>query len=393
MSSNPLGVLYDVDEDSNPQSTPAVVLPIPTPPPHQPDEKGLAPDFLINALEVEMKALDWIWEGWLARGKLALLAGSPGTGKTTLAMHMAAVISSGGLWPDSTRASRGNVIIWTGEDDVADTLKPRLAAAGADFSRIWFPPNPALRGGDLMFDPSIHMTALAEHLAGISSLDLLILDPVVSAVQGDSHKNAEVRRGLSSIVEFAQRTGCAVLGITHLTKGSEDRPAYEQVIGSIAYAAVARFVHRATKASGESDSSHMLLNVKNNLAEGPGGFGYSVATHEVSVTSGTIAVSRIEWGKLITSDEAQRLAAPSSDRVKKDLLAEAKDFLAELLASGPVSSNEIFERALAEGYTKSIMRAAKNALRVEPSKDGMSGGWYWSLPSSEELTKRYEDAS
>lgn len=84
------------------------------------------------------EAIRWLWSGWLAKGKVHILGGAPGTGKTTIALSLAATVSTGGSWPDGKRAPAGNVIVWSGEDDPADTLTPRLLASGADMTRIWF---------------------------------------------------------------------------------------------------------------------------------------------------------------------------------------------------------------------------------------------------------------
>ena len=91
-----------------------------------------------TAASVTPQAIEWLWPGWLARGRLHLLAGQPGAGKTTLALDFAAIISSGGVWPDAARANQGCVVIWSGEDDPADTLVPRLIAEGADLRRDSF---------------------------------------------------------------------------------------------------------------------------------------------------------------------------------------------------------------------------------------------------------------
>src|SRR5208283_5916291 len=93
---------------------------------------------LTCASSINPEPISWLWKGWLARGKMHIIAGQPGTGKTTIAMKMAAAVSAGGRWPDGSVAKQGNVIIWSGEDDPADTLVPRLETSGADLSRIFF---------------------------------------------------------------------------------------------------------------------------------------------------------------------------------------------------------------------------------------------------------------
>ena len=93
---------------------------------------------LKRASELKPMPIAWVWPGWLAQGKLHIIGGQPGTGKTTLAMKIAAAVSTGGRLPDGSTATKGNVIIWSGEDDPADTLKPRLAASGADLNRVFF---------------------------------------------------------------------------------------------------------------------------------------------------------------------------------------------------------------------------------------------------------------
>lgn len=93
---------------------------------------------LINAADIEPVAIDWLWQGWLAMGKLHILAGMPGQGKTSLALSIAAIVSSGSCWPDGSNRRAGNVLIWSGEDDVKDTLLPRLMACGANRSNCYF---------------------------------------------------------------------------------------------------------------------------------------------------------------------------------------------------------------------------------------------------------------
>ena len=117
---------------------------------------------LTSAAEIEPEPIEWLWNGWLAAGKFHLLGGAPGTGKTTLAIAMAATLSSGGRWPDDTTAEAGNVLIWSGEDDPANTLIPRLILSGGNRERVHFVIGTDGIGGKLPFDPAQDMQRLTD---------------------------------------------------------------------------------------------------------------------------------------------------------------------------------------------------------------------------------------
>src|SRR5580693_1119270 len=131
-----------------------------------------------------------------------IIAGQPGTGKTTLAMKMAGTVSAGRRWPDGTEATKGKVIIWSGEDDPADTLVPRLEASGADLSRIFFAGEMSCGKERRDFDPAKDITALQAAIETAGGASLIIVDPIVSATAADSHKNSETRRGLQPLVDM-----------------------------------------------------------------------------------------------------------------------------------------------------------------------------------------------
>ncbi|CAG4919144.1 AAA family ATPase [Paraburkholderia saeva] len=176
---------------------------------------------LVNGSELKPVPVRWLWDGWLAMGKVHILAGAPGQGKTTIAIAFAATVTSSGRWPDGSRCARGNVLIWSGEDDPADTLLPRLLASGGDPSRVYFVTGARVNGEVDSFDPSRDMLALQEQAERIGNVRLIIVDPIVSAVTGDSHKNTETRRALQPLVDLAASMNAALVGITHFSKGGQ----------------------------------------------------------------------------------------------------------------------------------------------------------------------------
>lgn len=147
-------------------------------------------------------------------------------------MRIAATISAGGKWPDGTQATAQNVVIWSGEDDPADTLVPRLAASGADLNRVYFPGQMTLDGQRRPFDPAQDLGDLRAMIGRIGGCGLLILDPIVSASTGDSHKNGETRRGLQPAVDLAAELGAGFLGFRIFLK---ERKAGRRLIASAAH--------------------------------------------------------------------------------------------------------------------------------------------------------------
>jgi RecA-family ATPase len=232
---------------------------------------------LLSADTIHPEPIQWLWEGWMASGKLHILAGPPGTGKTTVATAFAAILSKGGIWPDGTSAPSGNVLIWSGEDDPKDTLVPRLIASGGDLTRVFFVGDVVDHGMKRCFDPAIHMEPLMEAIQQIGGIRLLVIDPIVSVVQGDSHKNVEVRRGLQPLVQFGNEIGCAVLGITHFSKGTGGKDPVERISGSIAFGALARIVYVTAKLSKEDQQqggSRIICRSKSNIGPDEGGYRY-----------------------------------------------------------------------------------------------------------------------
>lgn len=347
----------------------------PTPLPDAAGRKAGTEVLLRNGADLTPEPIHWLWPGWLALGKLHILAGAPGQGKTTIAMACAATVTLGGRWPDGSRCDVGNVLIWSGEDDPADTLLPRLLAAGADKTRCYFVSGTRIAGVEQPFDPARDMAALEAQAKTIGGIKLLIVDPVVSAVAGDSHKNTEVRRGLQPLVDLGHRLGVAVLGISHFSKGGAGSDPTSRVVGSIAFAAVARVVLVASKVKSDGDEDRRILaRSKSILGMDTGGFEYHI---EVSEPLPGIHASYVAWGQAVEGTARELLAEPDADH------EDAADLLKAELTTDGWTPSEVASKALKDaGFSKNQIWNAGKRLNIIRKKGGMSGGWYWRLPGN-----------
>jgi AAA domain-containing protein len=217
--------------------------------------------------ELTMEKIDWFWPGWLGRGKFHLLAGNKGAGKSTVLFDLMARLTAVTTWPDNTQVPKpgADVMVWSGEDGIRDTILPRFVAAGGDRARIYFPTETMEDGANRPFDPSTDIEALTIASEGLTSLGMVMIDPVVLALpnRADSHKNAEARRGLQPLVDFAEKRRIAVVGITHFTKGTHDRDPVERVTGSLAFGALPRCIWGAS--ADEDGNQRRLVRVASNI--------------------------------------------------------------------------------------------------------------------------------
>lgn len=348
-------------------------------------KQALVPPFalpgvvLVRGSDLTPEPVEWLWAYWLALGKMHILAGAPGQGKTTIAVGaLAATVTIGGRWPDGSRCAAGNVIVWSGEDDARDTLTPRFVAAGGDRSRIYFVQGRRDENGLHPFDPAHDMEQLASAIREAGGASLVILDPVVSAVTGDSHKNTEVRRALQPLVDAAAEGRFAVLGITHFSKGGQGTDPAQRVIGSVAFSAVARVVLVAAKVAGEDGKDRRILaRAKSNIGPDDGGFEYHF--EQVEALPG-IEASRITWGNAVAGSARDLLTDPAADEEGEGSARDvAEEFLTDLLAAGPTPTKTVEAEAKAAGVAWRTVRRASEVLGVKKRKS--DGGWYWSLPA------------
>ena len=344
--------------------------------------RAMEPDgvVLLSAASIKPEPIRWLWLHWLALGKLHILAGAPGQGKTTLALAMIATLTSGGRWPDGSRCAPGNALIWSGEDDPADTLVPRLLAMGADLNRVHFVAGTRLAGEMESFDPARDMVLLTEAANRIGNVKLLLVDPVVSAVAGDSHKNTEVRRALQPLVDLAAQLDAAVLGISHFAKGGAGKDPTERVVGSVAFSAVARVVMCAAKVkSDDGEDRRLLARSKSNIGPDDGGFEYALEQVELHAHPGILA-SRVTWGGAVEGSARELLADAETDTPpdeESSALDDAIEFLRSELSAGPKSAKAIFGEARNAGHSERTVKRAKASLQAESRKE--KSGWVWAL--------------
>jgi len=334
--------------------------------------------------------VQWLWQDWLALGKFHLLAGAPGQGKTTIAMAIAATVTIGGRWPDGSCCAAGNVLVWSGEDDYTDTLLPRLIAAGADRSKVFFVDGTRVGNAVRPFDPSTDTRTLQEAIQQIGSVRLIVIDPVSTAVAGDSHKNTEVRRGLQPLVDLATTINAALLGITHLSKGGQGSDPAQRVIGSVAFTAVARVVLVAARVKSEDGTDKRILaRSKSNIGPDNGGFEYHLA--QIEALPG-IQASRIEWGQAVQGSAQELLSDPLEQDSGADR-TDAVDLLSTELASDCWTSMKLATQPLKDaGFTKKQIWTASKSLNVVRKKSGMGGSWYWRLPGGGDPALPVEDS-
>jgi hypothetical protein len=337
---------------------------------------------LLRGSDVKPEPVDWLWPGWLAAGKLHLIGGQPGTGKTTIATTLAATVTIGSRWPDGSRAARGSVAIWSGEDDAADTLAPRLLAAGADMQRVHLVSDIREQGKRYPFDPANDTSLLADALSDIPDLRLLVVDPIVSAVSGDSHKNAEVRRGLAPLVDLALQHRCALLGVTHFTKGTAGREPVERITGSLAFGALARLVMVAAKqdADGDTPARRVLLRAKSNNGPDGGGFVYDLSQGPLP-NAPAIQASRVLWGEALEGNARDLLSEVERHDDEREEQRDAAGWLRDVLEPGPMPVKDVKRQADESGFAWRTVQRAMRRAGVESRRGGFGQPATWRLAS------------
>ena len=333
--------------------------------------------------EFEAKPIQWSWKHYLPKGCLTLIAGPGGSGKSTVALNLAATTTNCGNWPDGSKCEIAeNVLLWSSEDDAETILVPRLMAMGANPNKVGIISTVKTAQGRLPFDPARDIEGLKKAVRAIENVGLIVIDPIVNCITGDAHRANDVRRNLSPIVELARELGCAVIGITHFAKGSEKRVPSERVLGSTAFTDFARMVLTCMK--DEKSARCVFTRIKTNIAPLGGGFEYRLERKEVAKG---IEAQYVEWDEPLEGSARDILATVSHDEAsggtkQEDTIKDAVELIGVWLQGGvEVLSEDLRLKAIQHQITEYAYRKALKWLGVVPYRQRIKDGkWVCRLP-------------
>jgi archaellum biogenesis ATPase FlaH len=310
--------------------------------------------------EISEEKVGWLWKPYIAFGKITVIQGDPGNGKTALAIAIAALVSKRRKMPTGNAPTFiGNVIYQSGEDNPQDTIKPRLIACGADCAKIAF----------IEADGTLSPEMLEEAIIGTNS-KLVVLDPLQAFLTGrqDINRTKDIRPILRDLGNVAARTGSAIVIIGHMNKGEKSKGIYRG-LGSIDITAAARSVLLIGKRK-EDPNTRFLTQIKNNLSS----FGKAVS-FTINGKGGIEFIGECD----VSEHDLLSTTLP-----KKSKFQAAREIVTAMLAEGDQKSNEIYDACLNEGINSGTMQHVKKKLGIKSIRK--IDDWYWTLNPAVEDT-------
>ena len=341
-------------------------------------------DYVITRLsDVRPRPVEWLWPGRLPAGKLVVVDGDPGDGKSTMLTDIAARLTIGAEFPDGHRPyGPRSVVLLSAEDAADDTIRPRLDAAGADPSRVVI-----FDGVASIDDHGNTTTRLPSIPADLDRLEEIVTDEgaslvivdVLTAFLGskvDGHRDQDIRSALMPLARMAERTGACIVCIRHLNKAGGSNPLYRGG-GSIGIIGAAR-LGLLVGADPEDEERRILAVSKSNLAASPPALAYRL------VDCPEHHCARVRWEGATDHKAADLLVG--RDQMDQDH-RDTTNVLSEILSDGPLWAKECFDRMAEAGFSKDQAKRAKAKLGVLTHKVGKPGdaesGWKWELPRRE----------
>ena len=343
----------------------------------QADEADSEIDLYVRSFRsIEAKPIEWLWTGRLALGKITLLTGDGGVGKSMLTCDLASRISKGSCLPDGGVAPLGDVFFIGAEVGGEDTVRPRLDAAGADVDRVHLIQGPKPKGEEIAspIDLSRHIVKLDRLLDQRPDAKLLVIDPIMDylGAETNSDKATDVRRVLSPLRSLAEKHQVAIVAMNHLNKNGKGPKS--RSLGSGAFVQVARIELRVVEDPQDPDR-RLLLPVKNNLAAAPG-LAYRIQ-------SGSNGAGFAVWEEGTVDITIGEVEADGSDG-DQSTIEEVVEWLRGFLSDGPVKASEAHSQAKKNGFALSTLKRAKKKLRVDAKQSDRA--WWWNLPDGSQGT-------
>ena len=309
---------------------------------------------LINMEDIKCENVEWLWYPFVPYGKITIIQGDPGEGKTTLVLQMIAKLTRGETIINEETKEPINVIYQTAEDGLSDTIKPRLVAANADCSKV------------LVIDdketPLTMLDVRLEKAISETSARLVVLDPIQGFLGADvdMHRANEIRPVMKHIAEIAEKYRCAIILVGHMNKCNMGKSAYRG-LGSIDFQAAARSVLIVGRIKNEPEI-RVVCQIKNSLAPEAKSIAFKLSEK-----------NGFEW--LGECDvKAEELLCGTAKGMKQKT---AINFLEDTLSKGKMAQTKIAELAEEKGISNKTLRNAKKTLEVKASKIGNQ--WYWEL--------------
>ncbi len=325
----------------------------------------------VSMADIKPERVEWLWSRRIPKGKVTILDGDPGKGKSTILYDLAARISTGAPLPDGEEVERGAALIVSAEDGAADTIVPRYLAAGGD------PKRARIIGSEEQFIIPNDLDKL-ERAIRQTGATFVVIDPVMSFLSDDinSNRDQDVRRALQPLVNIAQKTGAAIVICRHLNKSSGG-PAIYRGQGSIGFIGIVRS-GLVVGEHPELEDTYVLAGQKHNLSKPPQSLAYRIRS--AGPGDGT-AVIEYRGASEVT---AALLNTAPGDEGERSRLTEAKEFLREMLRSGPEFVGQIKAEASAAEIGWRTVERAKAEMKVQAVKDPKGGKWQWVLPGPPE---------
>lgn len=335
---------------------------------------------LLKMKDVINKPIEWLWTDWLPIGKLTLLAGPAGVGKTTLLLDIIARFSNGSPLPfENGKSQKFGVIIYSNEDSVVDTINPRLTACNANESNICYINGTTTKEKkNYFFDPTKDFKLIEECLINDSNIRIIVIDPIVSVISGDMHKSNEVRKSLGILVEIAQKYNCAIIGITHFSKNNLQTSPVDKVIGSQAFTALARMVWIVV----ENNGKKILVKAKSNISTLRGAYLYEIENVRIK---DDIETTRVKWIDFFDSDyhELMKNSEYYDNTNNNDSnISHTKNLILNYLIKDDITESKKLENYIvnmnniSQSTYRRAIKSLKSENRIETFKEK---NWFWRL--------------